>query len=63
MTDELEVGVVLEVGDVGGITCDIVVHPHDAVALGEQAVAQVGAEEAPGPGYEGAHATRRPMLS
>jgi hypothetical protein len=35
---ELEVGVVGDVGEVGGIAGELVVHPQDPVSRGEEAV-------------------------
>ncbi len=61
--DELKAGVALQVGDVRGFARDEVVHPDHAVPLREQPVAQVRAQEPRGPGYEDAHARRRPRLS
>ena len=60
---ELKIAVVPQVSDVGRGARDEVVHPHDAMSLREQPVAQVRPEESCGPGYEDAHASGRPMLS
>ena len=49
--------------EVRAIAGDEVVHPHHSVTEGEEAVAEVGAEEPRRTGYEDAHATGRPMLS
>ena len=58
---EVPLGVALEMDDVRRIARDEVVHPHHLVPGGEQAVAEMGAEEPRGAGYEDAHG--RPMLS
>src|SRR5437773_10749173 len=60
---ELKIALVPQVSDVGRGAGDEVVHPHDAMTLPEQPVAQVRAEKTRGPRYEDAHASGRPMLS
>ena len=52
--DEGEVGVALEVGDVLALAGDEVVDADDLVALAEQQVGEVGAEEAGGAGDQDA---------
>ena len=52
-----------EMRDVGGFAGDEIVHPHHVVPARDQRVREVGTEEAGRPGYEEAHARRRPMLS
>ena len=61
--DQLEVGVAPQVGDIGRVPREEVVHPDHPVALGQEAVTQVRAKEPRRARYEDAHATGRPMLS
>ena len=61
--DELEVVVAPQVGDIGGVPGQEVVHPDHAVALGQEPVTQVRAQEPRRARYEDAHARGRPMLS
>ena len=61
MLDELEARVADEVRDVVGMAGEEVVHPDHRVALGQEAVAQVRAEEAGRAGDEDPHQTFRPM--
>ena len=60
---ELKAGMLAEVGDVGRVTGEEIVHSDDAVILCQQPVAQMRPEKPRGPGYEDAHATGRPILS
>ena len=61
--DQLKAGMAFQMIEVRAIAGDEVVHPHHSVTEGEEAVAEVGAEEPRSAGYEDAHATGRPMLS
>ena len=60
---ELEVGIVGDVGEVGGIAGELVVHPEDPVSRGQEAVNEMRSEESGRPRYEDAHPSGRPMLS
>jgi hypothetical protein len=53
VVDEVEVLVAGEMGDVVGIAGDEVVHGDDAMALGEESVDEMGAEEAGAAGDNG----------
>src|SRR5207248_243012 len=55
--------VALEVHDVRGAAGDKMIDAQHLVTAGEQAVAEVRAEESRGAGDDYAHATRRPMVS
>src|SRR5207237_660792 len=60
---ELKAGMLTEVGEVGGVTGEEIVHSDDAVTLFQQPVTQMRPEKPRGSGYEDAHAIGRPMLS
>src|SRR5437588_193600 len=59
--DEGETRVAAEVLNIGGVAGDEVVYTDYVMAFGQEAVAQVGADEAGAPGDEGAHELGSPF--
>jgi len=60
---EFEVGLAGEMGEIGGIAGELIIHPQHAMPGAKEAVNQVRSEEPCRPGYEDAHPSGRPMLS